>query len=286
MPKATRNVDVSVNGVTAQVPLIVDKNAQNEEAMGRALVHNGELVSATNPLPINFPTLPAGTNAIGTVTVGNFPATQPVSIATLPTLPAGTNAIGAVDLRANGALVATANPLPISLATLPAGTNAIGTVTVGNFPATQPVSIATLPALPTGANVIGAVELRTNGAVVANANPLPTVVAPTSFYSNYSTATRAGTSVLKSGNGRLLGVDADGTALTAPFYLQFFDTTTVPAAGVRCRRYFPVLPDTVLFLDNLVMDFTTGIVVVASATRDTYTVVSDLTNVYFSIIYR
>ena len=56
------------------------------------------------------------------VSVGNFPATQPVS---------GTLAIS-------------------SLPALPAGSNVIGSVSVSNFPATQPISAVALP-LPTGA---------------------------------------------------------------------------------------------------------------------------------------
>jgi hypothetical protein len=91
---------------------------------------------------------------------------------------------------------------------------------------------------------------------------------------------------LKTGAGRLVAVDFDGTALTSPLYLQFHDAVAVPAAGTRCRRYFPVLAGSLLVFDDLAMDFTTGIVVTVSSTRDTYTVVADLTNAYFTVTYR
>jgi hypothetical protein len=68
------------------------------------------------------------------VSVGNFPATQPVS--------------GAVSIS--------------SLPALPAGPNAIGSVSVSNLPATQPVSAAALP-LPAN----GAQETGGNLAVIA-----------------------------------------------------------------------------------------------------------------------
>jgi hypothetical protein len=63
MPKAIRTVDVVANGTTSQVPLIVDRNASNEEAIARSLVYDGNLVSLTNPLPIaRVPRTLAATN--------------------------------------------------------------------------------------------------------------------------------------------------------------------------------------------------------------------------------
>jgi hypothetical protein len=130
--------------------------------------------------------LPAGANAIGSVGVSNFPATQAVSgsvaVTSLPALPAGANSIGTVGLAAGsvgsvtaagtGGAVAQAvqgigGGVPVSvsgpvtqsgswsvgvssLPALPAGSNAIGGVSVSNFPATQAVSAASLP-LPAGA---------------------------------------------------------------------------------------------------------------------------------------
>lgn len=52
MVKAIRSVDVTNNGTTSQVPLIVDKNAQNEEAIARAIYCNDKIVSPADPLPV------------------------------------------------------------------------------------------------------------------------------------------------------------------------------------------------------------------------------------------
>jgi hypothetical protein len=130
--------------------------------------------------------------------------------------------------------------------------------------------------------------IQVSGALLSQTNPLPIARAATSFYANYGTATRAGASVLKTGASRLLALDSDGTALDSAIYIQFFDRTTLPSASTRCRRYFPVLPGSWLVLDDLAMDFTTGLVVAASTTRDTYTAIdnSDLNTIYFTSTYR
>jgi hypothetical protein len=95
---------------------------------------------------VALPSLPAGANAIGSVSVtgavavtGTFyQATQPVSLAALPVLASGTNTIGAVTCPANTITGA-----------LPTGANTIGAVTVPN---------ATISgALPAGTNSIGSV---------------------------------------------------------------------------------------------------------------------------------
>ncbi len=120
---------------------------------------------ATQPVSVAvLPALPPGSNAIGSVSVNNLPATQTVSgtvsVSTLPTLPAGNNAIGTVSVSnlpatqpVSGAVTVTALPA------LASGSNAIGSVTVNNFPATQTVSVSALPPLPTGTNTVGTVNL-------------------------------------------------------------------------------------------------------------------------------
>lgn len=84
-------------------------------------------VSPSNPFPVTFP---------GGVSVSNFPATQAISgtigVSSLPSLPAGANAIGAVTVSGTVSVS--------SIPALPAGANAIGSVSVSNLPATQPVS--------------------------------------------------------------------------------------------------------------------------------------------------
>lgn len=247
--------------------------------------------------PVTLATLPSlasGTNAIGSVTVSNFPATQPVSLATLPTLAAGTNAIGSVTVSNFPASQA------VTIAALPAlaaGTNAIGSVTVGNFPATQAISATALP-LPAGAatsarqaapGVAGTPSvdvLSIQG--ISGGTALPMLHTAVQFFSNYATATRAGTAVLKATAARLCAVDADGTTLTTPLYLQFFNATAAPAVGTRPVRYFPMLANTLLVLgrNELEVDFTTGLVVAVSSTRDTYTAVADVSNVYFTVSFR
>jgi len=100
-------------------------------------------VSDFQPLPISGTVtigsaLPAGTNRIGVVTIG----------AGTVTIGAGTAQIGSVTASISGTV-------PIS----------ISSVTVGNFPATQPVSLASLPALVAGTAQIGAVTASISGTV-------------------------------------------------------------------------------------------------------------------------
>ena len=84
------------------------------------------LWSATNPAP---------------VTVGNFPATQPIS---------GTVSVSGT-VPVSGTFYQTTQP--VSIATMPS------TPVTGTFwQTTQPVSLASLPALATGANTIGAIS--------------------------------------------------------------------------------------------------------------------------------
>ena len=149
---------------------------------------------ATQPVSgsVSVSNLPATQPVSGSVSVSNLPATQPVSgtfwQATQPvsgtfwqaTQPvSGTVAIS--NFPEGGSNVTIVSPLP-------AGTNAIGSVTVSNFPAggsevsvtnfpaTQPISgtvaisnfpeggseVSVVSALPTGANVIGAVNINSS----------------------------------------------------------------------------------------------------------------------------
>lgn len=81
--------------------------------------------------------LPAGTNAIGTV-----------GVTSLPALAAGSNAIGTVGVTALPALPTGANTIgTVNIGgSLPAGANALGSVTIGG-------------SLPTGSNTIGTVNI-------------------------------------------------------------------------------------------------------------------------------
>ena len=114
--------------------------------------------------------------SISSVTIGNFPATQPVSLTTLPALVGSTAQIGSVTASISGTIpvsissVTIGNSITISsLPSLVAGTAQIGSVTVGNsitigsivthgvtiantsvtvngtfFQATQPISISSV----------------------------------------------------------------------------------------------------------------------------------------------
>ena len=123
---------------------------------------------------VSVSNFPATQPVSGSVSVSNFPATQPVSgslgVTSLPALPTGSNAIGSVsvsNLPATQPVSAASLPLPAGAATSAnqAALNGDGgsLAHVTNFPATQPVSgtvgVSSLPALPTGSNAIGSVSV-------------------------------------------------------------------------------------------------------------------------------
>jgi hypothetical protein len=99
-------------------------NTGNIPAKGQALTSASMpvVLPASQITTLTPPTTVTVTQSLGSnlhVDIDNFPATQPVSLATLPALAAGSNAIGSVS--------------------------------VSNFPATQAISATSLP-LPTGAS--------------------------------------------------------------------------------------------------------------------------------------
>ncbi|TXN79297.1 hypothetical protein [Methylobacterium sp. WL8] len=83
----------------------------------------------------------------GTVSVGNFPGTQPVSLATVPSH-AVTNA-GTFAVQ-NTATIVGGNTVAVKVDGSTTTQPVSGTIAVGNFPATQQISAASLP-LPSGA---------------------------------------------------------------------------------------------------------------------------------------
>lgn len=173
-----------------------------------AALTDSQLRASAVPIIVSA-ALPAGANAIGSVTVtgsvavtGTFwQATQPISAASLP-LPA--DAATETTLAALNAKVATCNtnavtitdPLPIGTntigsvnisAALPAGSNAIGSVgIVGALPTgTNAIGFVSIgAALPAGGNVIGAVSQSGTWTVTGpltdaqlRASPAPVTVA-------------------------------------------------------------------------------------------------------------
>jgi hypothetical protein len=97
--------------------------------------------------------LPAGTNRIGVVTIGGGTVT----------IGAGTAQIGSVTASISGTV-------PIS----------ISSVTIGNFPATQPVSLASLPALVAGTAQIGSVTIG-NSVTIASLPAISGTVTANTF---------------------------------------------------------------------------------------------------------
>jgi hypothetical protein len=119
---------------------------------------------------------PATQPVSGSISVANFPATQPISgsVSVTGALPAGANAIGSVSVsnfpasQAVSGTVAVSNfpstqPVSgsVSLAgSLPSGTNALGSVSVSNFPASQAVTgSVSVSNLPTTQAVSGTVTV-------------------------------------------------------------------------------------------------------------------------------
>lgn len=168
------------------------------------------------------------------VSVNNFPATQPVS---------GTVAVSAIA----GALPAGANALgSVSVSNFPATQPVSGTVSISGsvavtgtfFQATQPVSLTTLPALTAGTAIIGKVGIdqttpgTTNGVQVNAALPAGTNVigkvqqsTPTALTVTQAAIT-VGTSAVRltvSGSApsstRVVLVATPDTASTATFYI-------------------------------------------------------------------
>jgi hypothetical protein len=167
-----------------------------------------------------LPALPAGANAIGSVSVSNLPATQAVSATALP-LPSGAAADGvdATGITApsggsgirgwlsgiygklagtltvggtvavsgtvpvSGTFYQTTQPVSASALPLPSGAATDASLTNGN----QKTQVTSLPALPAGANAIGSVSvsnLPATQAVSASALPLPTGAAADATLTN------------------------------------------------------------------------------------------------------
>ncbi len=100
------------------------KIAASKIYLGAQGVDSGP-VTASNPLPVSIGNFPATQPVSGSVSVGNFPATQPVS--------GSVGVTGTVTTTSNmnvaGAAVSSGNPVPVeNVAALPSGSNTIGVV--------------------------------------------------------------------------------------------------------------------------------------------------------------
>jgi hypothetical protein len=186
--------------------------------IGAVNIASGQTISLSSALP-------AGANAIGSVSVSNFPGTQPVSGTV--TANAGTNmSTASLALETGGNLASVA----ANTARTNAGTSATtagpiqgvtGGVAVpvsGTFwQVTQPVSLASLPALATGANTIGAVNIASGQTIGVSSLPsLPGFSATPSFK-------------LQDGSGNLIGSTGGALNVSGSFSgsIAGFDPVTI-----------------------------------------------------------
>ena len=147
--------------------------------------------------------LPAGSNAIGSV-----------SVSSLPAIPAGANTIGSVNLSG----------------TLPA------------FATTPTVNVGSLPSLPTGANVIGAVNLDIGGAAVSATNPVPVLdayLAPSA--TSWTTGTTVNTATTYTTNGYdtvIVTLAANSTFAGGVVMFEVYDGTNwMPIKAANIANY-------------------------------------------------
>jgi len=150
-------------------------------------------VKQTNPLPVYLPStysLPAGTNRIGVVTIGG-----------------GTVTIGA-------------------------GTAQIGSVTasISNFPATQSVSLTTLPALVAGTAQIGSVTASISNFPATQAISISSVTVGNSVTIASLPALSAGTAQIGSVTASLA---ISSSAITSGSFSSLTSATLVPANTAR-----------------------------------------------------
>jgi hypothetical protein len=237
----------------------------------------------------SLPALAAGSNAIGSVSVSNFPSSQPVSgavsVSALPALPAGANAIGSVSVSNFPAMQPVSGSVAVSgLPALPAGSNAIGSVSVSNFPATQPVSgsvaVSGLPALPTGSNAIGSVSVSNfpatqpvsvaslplpSGASSSSVNQPAYLVAVTSssafYYTNiYTSAGTIAQAVKTTGAGQVYSYRvSNGNASQGIWFRLFAATSATAGSGAPAERVFIPANQTLVFSTDMGEPFSNGI---------------------------
>jgi hypothetical protein len=188
---------------------------------------NAGIGTASDPLRVD----PTGTTVqpvsfSGSISVSNFPGTQPVSAAALP-LPSG----AAQDGTDGSAITPPAGGVGIRgwLSGIYKALINVLTVTVNNFPATQPISAVSLP-LPTGAALDatltgGTAQTKiTDGTNVATVKAASTAAVATDKAvvvavspNNTVAATQSGTWTVQPGNTpNTTAWKVDGSAVTQP----------------------------------------------------------------------
>ncbi|MET0403042.1 MAG: hypothetical protein ABW123_11595 [Cystobacter sp.] len=164
-------VNASLEGDTADLDSGAGTDAHDVVAIGLP-GPGGHVVGGTAAAPLRVD--PTGTT-VQPVTVGNFPATQPVSgsvaVSNLPATQAVSGTVGVSGSVAVTGSVAV-NNLPatqqvagsVAVSNLPSTQNVAGTVAVSNLPATQPVSgsvaVSNLPATQAVSGPLTNAELR------------------------------------------------------------------------------------------------------------------------------
>lgn len=201
--------ETTLNSVNAKLPsnltvtatrLLVDGSGVTQPISGTVTANTGLVQPLTNTelraSPVSV-SLAGGTNSIGSISntsfnVGNFPSTQAITATSLP-LPTGAatsqkqdtgnTSLNSIDTKTptlGQALAAASVPVVLTaeqITTLTPPTS----VVVSNLPATQPVSLAALPALATGSNIIGSIGNTVFGATQSgnwdvSVNNFPTTV--------------------------------------------------------------------------------------------------------------
>jgi hypothetical protein len=260
-------------GETTVATYVYDANSLSWQAQTAATAGSGGSVNITNPtLAVTQSgawtvALGTGSNTIGNVSVnGTVPvsgsfwqATQPVSMSTVP-LPTGAateSTLAALNAK-HAALGQTtmSGSTPVVIASNQSAIPVSGSVSVsGSVPVTgtfwqttQPVSLSSLPALPTGSNTIGSVNI--NGTVpVTVQNPARSSVDRKA--TTITSSTSATTVVAAAGSG----VYADISSLivtnssTTATLVTLSDGTvsfvySVPAGSGFTMPFSPPLPAT------------------------------------------
>lgn len=223
---------------------------------------SGNFYQATQPVSIStlpastvtissLPALVAGTAQIGSVTasVSNFPATQTVTFTQIAThgviIGAGTSQIGSVTASISGTVPVSGTfyqaTQPVSIASLPAlasGTNQIGSVTasITSLPSTT-VTVSSLPSLAAGTNQIGSVTASISGTVPVSIASLPSLAAGTNQVGSVTASLNQGGTAVGSANPLQVtlantgvnstAIKVDGSASTQPIS----GTVTVTRTG-------------------------------------------------------
>jgi hypothetical protein len=217
-------------------------------------------VSNEHPMPVALAAaVPAGANAIGSVSVSALPALPAggnaigsVSVSALPALPAGGNAIGSVSVSA--------------LPALPAGGNAIGSVSVSSLP-----NVTVGAALPAGTNTVGNVRLT------------PATSGGDSVHRSISLVATG--QLVKNAAGSLYGWHLANTNASA-VWVKIYDKATAPTVGTDTPKMTIYLPATsvstvccaqgIAFTNGIGIGCTTGLADNNSTAPSASTVISNL----------